>query len=102
FALVAPKQEVIAEGTFAGTMHRVWMECKTTFWRWEALPYVGCMVFPMASGAAAGLLSGVAKQYGVNGGNVAWMNGLLGGLLMAAGSATAAVLPTRMRASVMY
>lgn len=102
FALAAPKQDVISEGTFAGTMHRVWIECKTTFWRWEALPYIGCMVFPMASGAAVGLLPGVAKQYGVNGGNVAWMNGLLGGLLMAGGAATASILPTRMRASVMY
>jgi PAT family beta-lactamase induction signal transducer AmpG len=102
FALAAPKQEVISEGTFSGTMHRVWLECQTTFWRWEALPYIGCMVFPMASGAAVGLLPGVAKQYGVNGGDVAWMNGLLGGLLMAAGSATAAILPTRIRASVMY
>src|SRR5450631_3502929 len=102
FALVAPTQEVISEGTFAGTMDRVWMECKATFWRWEALPYIGCMVFPMASGAAVGLLPGVAKQYGVNGGSVAWMNGLLGGLLMAAGSAAAVILPTRVRASVMY
>jgi PAT family beta-lactamase induction signal transducer AmpG len=102
FASAAPKQEVISEGTFAGTMHRVWTECKSTFWRWEALPYIGCMVFPMASGAAAGLLPGVAKQFGVNGGGVAWMNGLLGGLLMAVGAAAAAKLPTRVRASVMY
>lgn len=102
FALAVPRQEVIAEGTFAGTIDRVWMECKTTFWRWEALPYVGCMMFPMASGAAVGLLSGVAKQYGLNGNNVAWMNGLAGGLLMAAGSAAASILPTRVRATVMY
>jgi len=102
FSLVAPRQEVIAEGSFAGTMHRVWMECKSTFGRWEAVPYVACVVFPMASGAAAGLLTGVAKQYGVNGNNVAWMNGLAGGLLMAGGSAVAAILPTRVRATVMY
>jgi MFS transporter, PAT family, beta-lactamase induction signal transducer AmpG len=102
FALAAPKQEVISEGTFAGTMRRIGLECKATFWRWEAFPYIGCMVFPMASGAAVGLLPGVAKQYGVNGGDVAWMNGLLGGLLMAGGSAVAAILPTRVRASVMY
>jgi len=102
FALAAPKQEVIAESTFARTMNRIWMECKTTFWRLEALPYIGCMVFPMASGAAVGLLPGVAKQYGVNGDSVAWVNGALGGVLMAAGSASAAILPTRVRASVMY
>jgi PAT family beta-lactamase induction signal transducer AmpG len=102
FSMVAPRQEVIAEGSFAGTMHRVWMECKSTFGRWEAVPYVACVVFPMASGAAAGLLTGVAKQFGVNGNNVAWMNGLAGGLLMAGGSAVAAILPTRVRATVMY
>jgi PAT family beta-lactamase induction signal transducer AmpG len=60
------------------------------------------MVFPMASGAAIGLLSGSALQYGVSGDGVAWMNGLAGGLLMAAGSAAAAFLPSRMRAPVMY
>jgi len=102
FAFAAPKQEVISEGTFAGTMDRIWAECKTTFWRLEALPYIGCMVFPMASGAAIQLLPGVATQYGVNGDSVAWVNGALGGVLMAAGSASASILPTRVRASVMY
>ncbi|HEY4381966.1 MAG TPA: hypothetical protein VGN01_16580 [Acidobacteriaceae bacterium] len=102
FAFAAPRQELVAESTFAETMRRIWMECKGTFGRWEALPYTCCMVFPMASGAAIGLLPGVARQYGVSGDNVAWMNGLLGGLLMAGGSAAASILPTRVRASVMY
>jgi PAT family beta-lactamase induction signal transducer AmpG len=60
------------------------------------------MVFPMASGAAVSLLPGVARQFGVNGDSVAWMNGLAGGILVAAGSAAAAILPTRTRAAVMY
>ncbi|HEX9201884.1 MAG TPA: MFS transporter [Acidobacteriaceae bacterium] len=102
FSLAAPPQEEISIGTFAGTMRRVWGECKATFGRWEAVPYTLCMTFPMASGSAVSLLSGVAKQYGVNGDSVAWMNGLLGGLLLAGGSATAAILPTKMRAAVMY
>ena len=102
FALAAPAQESIATGSFGDTMHRIWVEFKATFWRLEALPYTLCMVFPMASGSAVGLLSGVAKQYGVGGDNVAWMNGLLGGLLMAGGSATAAILPTKLRAAAMY
>jgi MFS transporter, PAT family, beta-lactamase induction signal transducer AmpG len=102
FALFAPTQETIATGTFSDTMRRIWIELKATFFRWEALPYALCMVFPMASGSAVGLLSGVAKQYGVSGDSVAWMNGLLGGLLMAGGSATAAILPAKMRAAVMY
>ena len=96
-----------AGGDFGGDLCRddapaCGLECKATFWRWEALPYTCCMVFPMASGAAVGLLPGVAIQYGVNGNSVAWMNGLLGGALMAAGSAAAAILPTRVRAAVMY
>ena len=56
----------------------------------------------MASGAAVSLLPGVAHQFGVSGDSVAWMNGLAGGMLVAAGSATAAILPTRTRAAVMY
>jgi PAT family beta-lactamase induction signal transducer AmpG len=102
FALAAPPQETIATGLFGATMGRIWGEFKSTFLHWKAVPYTACMLFPMASGAAVGLLSGVAKQYGVSGDSVAWMNGLLGGLLMAAGSATAATLPTKVRATVMY
>ncbi len=101
-ALWAPRQESIATGSFGVTMQRIWTEFKATFWRWDALPYAACMVFPMASGAAIGLISGSASQWGVSGDGVAWMNGLLGGLLMAAGSTAAAVLPARMRAPVMY
>jgi PAT family beta-lactamase induction signal transducer AmpG len=101
FALAAPSHE-ISVGTFGETMRRVWGECKSTFFRWEALPYTACMVFPMASGAAVSLLPGVARQFGVNGDSVAWMNGLAGGILVAAGSAAAAILPTRTRAATMY
>ena len=101
-AVLAPKQEAIETGSFADTMRRIWVEVKTTFWRWEAIPYICCMTFPMASGSAVGLLPGVAKQYGVSGDNVAWMNGLAGGMLMAAGSCVMALVHTRMRASVLY
>ncbi len=100
-ALAAPPQESIATGTFGATMGRIWVEFKATFWRWEAVPYTACMVFPMASGGAIGLLSGVANQWGVNGNGVAWMSGL-GAVLMAGGSAAAAILPVRVRAPVMY
>ena len=101
-ALAAPRQDSVATGAFGTTMRRVWEEFKATFFHWKAVPYTACMVFPMASGSAIGLLSGSAKQWGVSGDGVAWMNGLLGGGLMAAGSAAAATLPARMRAPVMY
>lgn len=101
-ALAAPKQATIETGSFVATMRHVWVECKATFFHWGALPYVACMTFPMASGSAVGLLTGVAKQYGVDGDHVAWINGLLGGLLMAVGSSLMALVRVRMRASVLY
>lgn len=102
FALAAPKQEVVADPVFVDTMRRIWAEFKTTFLRWKAIPYTLCMVFPIASGAAVGLLPGVARDYGVNGEHVAWVNGVGGALLMAGGSLTATLIPARIRASVAY
>jgi MFS transporter, PAT family, beta-lactamase induction signal transducer AmpG len=102
FVLAAPHQEQISEHGFGSTMRRVWGECKDTFGRWDALPYVACMIFPIASGAATGLLPGVAVQYGVSGDNVAWINGLVGGVVTAAGAGLMSLLRTRMRAPVLY
>lgn len=56
----------------------------------------------MASGAAVGLLPGVAEQFRVSGSSVAWMNGVAGGLLMAAGSGVMVLVRVRARASVLY
>jgi PAT family beta-lactamase induction signal transducer AmpG len=100
--LAAPAQEKISAGTFAATMLRVWSEFKGTFLHWDALPYVACMLLPMASGSAVALLSGVARQYGVSGDQVAWVNGLLGGILVAAGSWAISLVRTRMRVPVLY
>jgi hypothetical protein len=102
FALAAPQQDEIHTGSFGRTMHGVWLEFKATFWRLEAIPYTLCMLFPIASGAAVGLIPGVARSYGVSGDSVAWMNGLLGGLLTAAGSLAGAALPARISAPVVY
>lgn len=102
FALAAPEQEVIAEADFGRTMHRVWQEFKATFLRWKAIPYTLCLGFPIGSGAAIGLLPGVARDYGVGGQSVAWMNGVAGALLMAAGSLSASFVPAWVRASVAY
>jgi PAT family beta-lactamase induction signal transducer AmpG len=102
FALAAPKQELIAGGSFSETMERLWVECKATFWRWEAIPYTLACAFPMGSGAAIGLLPAVAGSYGVSGRQVGWMNGVGGALLMAAGSLLTPLIPARIRASVSY
>lgn len=101
-ALAAPKQAVIVDDELSKTMHRIWGEFKTTFLCWRAVPYTLTMVFPIASGSAIGLLPGVAQDYGVNGHQMAWMNGLAGALLMAAGSLVATLIPARIRASVGY
>ena len=84
------------------TMHSVWLEFKATFLRWRAIPYTLCMLFPIATGALVGLIPGVAKSYGVNGDNVAWVNGLLGGLVTAVGSLAGTALPARISAPVVY
>jgi PAT family beta-lactamase induction signal transducer AmpG len=101
-ALSAPKQALIVDDELGQTMRRIWGEFKTTFLCWRAVPYALVMVFPIASGSAIGLLPGVAQDYGVNGHQMAWMNGLAGALLMAAGAFAATLISTRMRASVGY
>jgi PAT family beta-lactamase induction signal transducer AmpG len=102
FALAAPPQAALENEGFGFVMRRLGREFKATFWRWGAIPYTLLMLFPMNSGAAAGLLPGIARDYGVNGPQVAWMNGLGGGLLLAAGSLSAALIPAKVRASVAY
>ena len=101
-AMLAPRQETVADADLGATGRRIWGEFRSTFFRWDALPYTACMLFPGATGAAVSLLTGVAGQYGVNGDRVAWVNGLLGGLVMAAGSGAMAMLRSRMRATVLY
>ena len=101
-ALLAPPQDRLSEETLGATARRIWTEFRSTFLRWDAVPYTVCMLFPGATGAAVGLLTGVAAQYGVRGDRVAWVNGLVGGLLMAAGSGVMALIAVRARATVMY
>lgn len=102
FALIAPQQNEIHTGSFGSTMHNVWLEFKATFLHWGAIPYTLCMLFPIATGALVGLIPGVAKSYGVSGDNVAWVNGLVGGLLTAAGALVGTAIPARISAPVIY
>ncbi|HEV2577387.1 MAG TPA: hypothetical protein VGU25_09275 [Acidobacteriaceae bacterium] len=102
FALAAPKQDQLATGSFGHTMQRVWLEFKGTFLNWRAIPYTLCMLFPIATGSAIGLIPGIAKSYGVSGDSVAWVNGLVGGLLTAGGSLVGAAIPARISAPVVY
>jgi hypothetical protein len=101
-ALAAPQQDELRSDSFARIMHDMWLEFKATFLCWEAIPYSLCLLFPIATGAAVGLIPGAARTYGVSGDSVAWVNGLLGGLLTALGSLAGTAITTRISAPVIY
>lgn len=101
-AFAAPKQATIGGETVGATVRRIGREFVATFWRWGAVPYTLTMLFPIATGAELSLITGIAKNYGVNGAHVAWMNGLGGALLMGAGSVATMLIPARSRAPVVY
>ncbi len=102
FAFTAPRQPFVQTHGLDETLSRIWSEFKPTFITWRALPYTLLMLFPMGSGAAIGLLPGLATDYGISSQQVAWMNGLAGALLTAAGAMSVALVPARVRASVAY
>ncbi len=101
-ALAAPKQDILKAGSLSEVRKRIGLEFKTTFFRWKALPYIAVVMFPMGSGAAIGLLPGLAVDYHVSGQQVAWMNGVAGSALTALGALAATLIPVRVRASVGY
>ncbi|MGA9883579.1 MAG: MFS transporter [Candidatus Acidiferrales bacterium] len=101
-ALAAPKQSAVGGADIRGTLIQIWREFKSTFLRWEAIPYTLAVLFPMGSGAMTQLLPGLAADYHVSGNQVAWINGVGGALLMAAGALSASLISTRVRAAVAY
>jgi MFS transporter, PAT family, beta-lactamase induction signal transducer AmpG len=103
FAGLAQHEERPAEMHGASeTLARIWREFKGTFLRWQAIPYTLTITLPMGSGALIGLLPGLAADYRVSGQQVAWINGLGGAFLMAAGALSASLISTRVRAPVAY
>jgi PAT family beta-lactamase induction signal transducer AmpG len=101
-AFAAPEQSKELEQGIRQTFACIWHEFKHTFFCWRAIPYTLIMLFPMCSGAAIGLLPGIAQEYGLTGQQMAWMNGIGGALLTAAGALAATLVPARVRASVAY
>ena len=71
-ALSAPAQPLISEQTARHTAARIWHEFRSTFLRWEAIPYTLLVASPCCSGAMIGLLTQLARDYGVTGYQVAW------------------------------
>src|SRR5271156_1077474 len=77
--LVLHEPPVATSGTgFATQMLITGREFKKTFLRLSALPAVLLLVSPLGSGGAIGILSSIAKDYGVSGNQVAWTNGMAG------------------------
>jgi MFS transporter, PAT family, beta-lactamase induction signal transducer AmpG len=101
-ALSVQEPDVIEGRNLSETFSRIWHEFKGTFFRWKAIPYTLCMIFPMGSGAMLQLLATLAVDYHVSAQQVAWINGIGGALLTAAGAFAATLIPTRVRAPVAY
>ena len=101
-AFSAPPQPLVSDHAAEATARRVWKEFKATFLRWEAIPYVLLITFPMCSGSMLGLLPELARDYGVQGSAVAWINGLAGAFLTSLGALAASLIPVRIRASVAF
>ena len=77
-------------------------EFAATFFRWRSLPALLLLAAPAGSGAAINLLGGLAKDYGVNADQVAWVNGLASAILTAAGAMLVVLLPKRLDARIGY
>jgi MFS transporter, PAT family, beta-lactamase induction signal transducer AmpG len=88
--------------SLVGELRQIGAEFHHTFWSWSALPILLLLVAPFGTGAALGLLPGLATDYHVSGGQVVWMNGLLGGLLTAAGAYAGSFIPVRWDRRVSY
>ena len=98
----SPGQSTPSEHTARETAARIWHEFKSTFLRWDAVPYTLLVASPCCSGAMIGLLGELARDYGVTGRQVAWINGLAGALLTTAGALAASFIPVRVRAPIAF
>ena len=87
-ALAIAEPEVVGrDERFSQVLSRIGREFKRTFLKWDAVPVLLMLCAPFGSGAALSLLPGLAPDFGVSTAQVAWVNGLGGGLLTAAGAA---------------
>src|ERR1700678_3453664 len=87
---------------FGEEMVMMGREFKKTFLRLSALPAVLLLVSPLGSGGAIGILSLIATDYGVSGKQVAWTNGLMGGVLTFAGAVAMALMPAHFDIRMAY
>jgi PAT family beta-lactamase induction signal transducer AmpG len=101
-AFAAPSGRPPGQHSARATAARILGEFRSTFLRWEAIPYTLLITMPICSGAMIGLLPALAADFGVGAAQVAWMNGLAGALITAAGSLAASRIPIRVPAPVAY
>jgi MFS transporter, PAT family, beta-lactamase induction signal transducer AmpG len=87
---------------FAAQILIIGREFNKTFLRLSALPAVLLLLSPLGSGGAIGILSSIAKDYGVSGNQVAWTNGIVGGLLTLAGALGMSLMPARFDIRIAY
>ena len=86
-ALFLKEPEVVGKhDPYRVVMERIGTEFMHTFFKWKSLPVLLMLCAPFCSGAAIGLLPSLAPDYGMSVEQVAWMNGLGGGLLTALGA----------------
>lgn len=102
FAFEARSEPLIQTRTVQETVALIFDECKATFWRWEAIPYLLIVTGPAGSGAMIGLLGAIARDYGVTGQQVGWINGVAGALLTSAGALAASLIPAKVPAPIAY
>jgi MFS transporter, PAT family, beta-lactamase induction signal transducer AmpG len=101
--LLLDEPPVIREGrSFGGDLLLMGREFKKTFLRLSALPAVLLLMSPLGSGGAIGILSSIAKDYGVSANQVAWTNGLMGAVLSCAGAIGMAMMPPRFDIRIAY
>ncbi len=84
--LIAEPEVVMKDDAYGVVLKQIRTEFTQTFFKWKALPVLLIMCAPFGSGAAISLLPGLAPDYGISVDQVAWMNGLGGGLLTALGA----------------
>ena len=93
---------VVHRGGARERLREMVAEFRATFLKWRSLPSILLLVAPMGSGAAIGLLPSLAPDYGVSAAQVAWINGVAGGLLTALGAMLMTLLPKRVDARIGY
>ena len=93
-ALTISENPPVSATGFGGHLHSIGKELLAVFRSGRTIGGLLLLASPVASGAALNLLPAVADRYGVGSQGVIWINGMAGGLVLAAGSLSATLLPS--------